>query len=67
MVPQMSKLCALELDERKNKGDMKNVIALELFKQITGNIVGQLFFGDDFSKHKIDGTPITIYNSNGLN
>lgn len=57
MVPWTVKITNNMLDkwEKNNATNMQKIDPLHLFTDITGEIVGQLFFGDKFSDYSVKG------------
>jgi len=42
------------------KEGLKNVKVMQEFQNITGEVVGEIFFGEDLNKYTFDGKPLTI-------
>ena len=60
IIPMLVNICDEFLDKLQNK-DTKNIAIAEAFTEITGEIVGRVFFGEKFSEYNIRGIPITKY------
>lgn len=62
MIPQIAKITNTQFEKYRTEGPTTNILMTELIQDITGEVVGQLFFTDEFSKHTIDGTPFAVLN-----
>jgi cytochrome P450 family 4 subfamily V len=58
MVPVIYESAMEQMRLMLKKGE---TTAIEDFANITGNVVGKVFFGSNFNEHIIDGLPATIY------
>jgi len=60
MTPDLVQIVDRMLEELKTKG-LKQVPIMQEFQTITGELIGRLFFGEEFSKYRLRGVPVTLF------
>jgi len=60
MVPDVVQICDKMLEDLKTKS-LENVNIMHEFQAITGELIGRLFFGEEFSKYKLRGIPVAHF------
>jgi len=60
MTPDVVQICDRMLEDLKTRS-LASVNIMHEFQAITGELIGRLFFGEEFSKYKLRGIPVTHF------
>jgi len=60
MTPDLVQIVDRMLEELKTKG-LNDVPIMQEFQAITGELIGRLFFGEEFSKYRLRGIPVALF------
>jgi len=60
MTPDVVQIADRMLEDLKTRS-LEDVNIMQEFQAITGELIGRLFFGEEFSKYKLRGTPVAHF------
>lgn len=61
MVPDLAKVALDMINRLKTRDDLSKIDSLQEFSRITGDEIGRIFFGEEFSKDTINGQDLTPF------